>query len=70
MKLDGKPIHDPLQLTREIGVRQPGADVAPDVIRDHNHRNITVRLTERPDEREVASRSKRLPLPFGRRPER
>jgi S1-C subfamily serine protease len=70
VKVDGKPIRDPVHLTREIGVRQPGADVTLDVIRDRNHRNIIVKLTERPDEREVASRSKRAPLPFGRRPER
>ena len=70
VKLDGKPIHDSLQLTRDIGARQPGADVILDAVRDHKHREIKLKLTERPDEREVAARSRRMPGRSGRRPER
>jgi len=55
--INGKPVNDNNQLTRDVGVLPPQSTVKLDVIRDGKQRNVDVKLAERPDEREEGGRS-------------
>jgi serine protease Do len=55
--LNGKPVSDNNQLTRDVGVVPPGTPVKLEVIRDGKEKTFTVALAPRPDETEVASRA-------------
>jgi serine protease Do len=55
--LNGKPISDNNQLTRDVGVIPPGQTVKLDVIRDAKERSLQVKLAPRPDETESGGRS-------------
>ena len=50
--LNGKPVNDNSQLTRDVGVIPPGNTVKLEVIREGKPRTVEVKLAERPDERE------------------
>jgi len=52
--LNGKPVMDNNQLTRDVGVVPPGQTVHLDIVRDGKQRTIDVKLAPRPDETEVA----------------
>jgi serine protease Do len=52
--LNGKPVMDNNQLTRDVGVVPPGNIVHLDIVRDGKQRTIDVELAPRPDETEVA----------------
>ena len=54
--LNGKPVNDNNQLTRDVGVVPPGQTVKLDVIRDGKEKSFSVKLAPRPDEQETASR--------------
>ena len=54
--LNGKPVSDNNQLTRDVGVVQPGQSVKLDVIRDGKEKSFTARLDPRPDETEQGGR--------------
>jgi len=55
--LNGKPVNDNSQLTRDVGVIPPGNSVKLDVVRDGKQKTIAVKLAPRPDETEPASKS-------------
>jgi len=55
--LNGKPVNDNSQLTRDVGVIPPGNTVKLDVVREGRPRTVEVKLAERPDEREQAGRT-------------
>jgi serine protease Do len=55
--LNGKPVMDNNQLTRDVGVVPPGQPVHLDIVRDGKQRTIDVKLAPRPDETEVAVKS-------------
>jgi serine protease Do len=55
--LNGKPVNDNNQLTRDVGVIPPGSHVKLDVVREGKQRTVDVKLAERPDEKEQAARS-------------
>src|SRR6266446_4441675 len=55
--LNGKPVNDNNQLTRDVGVLPPGSTVKLDVVRDGKQRNVDVKLAERPDEKDDGGRS-------------
>jgi serine protease Do len=55
--LNGKPVNDNSQLTRDVGVIPPGNTVKLDVVREGRSRTVDVKLTERPDEREPSGRT-------------
>ena len=55
--LNGKPVTDANQLTRDVGAIPPGQSVKLEVIRDGKPRQIEVKLAERPDETETTSRA-------------
>ena len=55
--LNGKPVQDNNQLTRDVGVIPPGQTVRLDVVRDGRQRSFDVRLAPRPDETEAIGRS-------------
>ena len=57
--LNGKPVNDNSQLTRDVGVIPPGNTVKLDVVRDGKPRTVEVKLAERPDEQEVGARSQK-----------
>jgi len=54
--VNGKPVADNNQLTRDVGAIPPGQGVKLEVVRDGKPRQVEVKLAERPDEVEVASR--------------
>ena len=56
--LNGKPISDNNQLTRDVGVVPPGQTVKLDVVRDGKQRAFDVKLVARPDETEGGGRSR------------
>jgi serine protease Do len=55
--LNGKPVNDNNQLTRDVGVIPPGNSVKLDVVREGRPRMLEVRLAERPDEKEPGGRA-------------
>src|SRR5438105_5352292 len=55
--LNGKPVNDNSQLTRDVGVIPPGNTVKLDVVREGRSRTVDVRLAERPDERDPSGRT-------------
>ncbi|HEY4883192.1 MAG TPA: Do family serine endopeptidase [Myxococcales bacterium] len=55
--LNGKPVSDNSQLTRDVGVIPPGTTVKLDVVREGKQRTIEVKLAERPDEKEQGGRT-------------
>src|SRR4051812_23713502 len=56
--INGKPVNDNNQLTRDVGVIPPGQVVRLDVIRDGRQRTIEAKLDPRPDETEQSGTSK------------
>jgi len=54
--LNGKPVSDNNQLTRDVGAIPPGQNVKLDVVHDGKTRQVDVKLAERPDEIEQSSR--------------
>ena len=48
--LNGKPVTDANQLTRDVGAIPPGQTVRLDVVHDGKVQKVEVKLTERPDE--------------------
>jgi serine protease Do len=54
--LNGKPVNDNNQLTRDVGVIPPGNTVKLDVVREGKQRTVEVKLAERPDEQEPGQR--------------
>ena len=57
VSLNGKPVTDANQLTRDVGAIPPGQTVKLEVIRDGKARQVEVKLAERPDETETTSRA-------------
>jgi serine protease Do len=55
--LNGKPVQDNNQLTRDVGVIPPGQQVHLDVVREGKQRTVTAKLGPRPDETEQGGRS-------------
>ncbi len=55
--LNGRPVTDANQLTRDVGAIPPGQTVHLEVARDGKTRQIEVKLAERPDERETTARA-------------
>jgi len=55
--LNGRPVTDANQLTRDVGAIPPGQTVRLEVARDGKTRQIEVKLAERPDERETTARA-------------
>ena len=55
--LNGKPINDNNQLTRDVGVVPPGTAIKLDVTRDGKQRSFDVKLAPRPDETEPVAKS-------------
>jgi serine protease Do len=55
--LNGKPVNDNSQLTRDVGVIPPGNNVKLEVVREGRPRTVEVKLAERPDEREQTGRT-------------
>jgi serine protease Do len=55
--LNGRPVNDNNQLTRDVGVIPPGQTVHLDVVREGKPRTINVKLAPRPDETETAGRN-------------
>src|SRR5262249_22276369 len=55
--LNGRPVNDSNQLTRDVGVIPPGSTVKLDVVRDGRQRTVDAKLAERPDEQEPGVRS-------------
>jgi serine protease Do len=55
--LNGKPVNDNSQLTRDVGVIPPGNVVKLDLVREGRPRTVEVKLAERPDEREQTGRT-------------
>jgi serine protease Do len=55
--LNGKPVNDNSQLTRDVGVIPPGNNVKLEVVREGRPRSVDVKLAERPDEREPSGRT-------------
>jgi serine protease Do len=58
--LNGKPVNDNAQLTRDVGVIPPGNNVKLEVVRDGRPRTVDVKLAERPDEQEQGGRAPKL----------
>jgi serine protease Do len=56
--LNGRPVNDNNQLTRDVGAIQPGQTVKLDVFREGKDRTVEVKLGDRPDEVEVAQRGR------------
>src|SRR5262249_41766243 len=50
--LNGKPVNDNNQLTRDVGVIPPGSTVKLEVVREGKQRTVEAKLAERPDEQE------------------
>jgi serine protease Do len=57
--LNGKPVTDNNQLTRDVGVIPPGNSVKLEVIREGKSRTVEAKLAERPDEQEPTGRSQK-----------
>ena len=55
--LNGKPVNDNSQLTRDVGVIPPGNSVKLEIVRDGKARTVEARLAERPDEQEQGGRT-------------
>ena len=55
--INGRPINDNNQLTRDVGVIPPGQTVHLDVVREGKPRTINVKLAPRPDEGEQVGRN-------------
>jgi serine protease Do len=55
--LNGKPVADNNQLTRDVGVVPPGQKITLEVVRDGKKRNVEVTLAPRPDETEQGSKT-------------
>jgi serine protease Do len=55
--LNGRPVSDNNQLTRDVGAIPPGQTVKLDVFREGKPRTIEVKLADRPDEVEVSQRN-------------
>jgi serine protease Do len=55
--LNGKPVADNNQLTRDVGVVPPGQSVQLQVVRDGKEKTVAVKLAPRPDEQEQAGKS-------------
>jgi serine protease Do len=55
--LNGKPVSDNSQLTRDVGVIPPGSTVKLDVVREGKQRTVEVKLAERPDEKDQGGRT-------------
>ena len=55
--LNGKPVADNNQLTRDVGVVPPGQTVKLDVVRDGKERSFQAKLAPRPDETDQGGRS-------------
>ncbi|MFN2548462.1 MAG: Do family serine endopeptidase [Myxococcales bacterium] len=55
--LNGKPVADNNQLTRDVGVVPPGQSVRLDVIRDGREKSFQAKLAPRPDETDQGGRS-------------
>jgi serine protease Do len=55
--LNGKPVLDNNQLTRDVGVVPPGQAVKLDIIHEGKEKSVSVKLATRPDESEQAPRS-------------
>ena len=55
--INGRPVADDNQLTRDVGAVPPGGTVKLDVLRDGKQRGIDVQLTPRPDETEEGGKS-------------
>jgi serine protease Do len=55
--LNGKPVSDNSQLTRDVGVIPPGSTVKLDIVREGKQRTVEVKLAERPDEKEQGGRT-------------
>jgi len=55
--LNGRPVSDNNQLTRDVGAIAPGQNVRLDVVRDSKPRAIDVKLAPRPDEGDTGGRS-------------
>jgi serine protease Do len=55
--LNGKPVSDNSQLTRDVGVIPPGSAVKLDIVREGKQRTVEVKLAERPDEKEQGGRT-------------
>jgi serine protease Do len=54
--MNGKSVSDNNQLTRDVGVVQPGQSVKLDVMREGKQRSFDVKLAPRPDETEQTGR--------------
>jgi serine protease Do len=55
--INGKPVQDNNQLTRDVGVIPPGKSVQLDVMREGRQRSVEARLAPRPDETDQGGRS-------------
>jgi serine protease Do len=55
--LNGKPVNDNNQLTRDVGVIPPGNTVKLEVVREGKSRVVEAKLAERPDEQEPSGRT-------------
>ena len=55
--LNGKQVSDNNQLTRDVGVVQPGQKISLEVVRDGKQRPVDVTLAPRPDETDQGGRS-------------
>ncbi|HTO99422.1 MAG TPA: Do family serine endopeptidase [Myxococcales bacterium] len=55
--LNGKPVSDNSQLTRDVGVIPPGNTVKLEVMREGKSRTVEAKLAERPDEQESSGRT-------------
>jgi serine protease Do len=53
--INGRPVADNNQLTRDVGAVQPGSNVKLDVVREGKQRTIDVKVAPRPDEKEELS---------------
>jgi serine protease Do len=57
VSLNGKPVTDANQLTRDVGAIPPGQTVKLEIVRDGKQRQVEVKLGERPDEKETTARA-------------
>jgi serine protease Do len=57
VSLNGKPVTDANQLTRDVGAIAPEQTVKLEIVRDGKARQVEVKLGERPDETETTSRA-------------
>src|SRR5437870_9253745 len=55
--LNGRPVNDNNQLTRDVGVIPPGSSVKLDLVREGRQRTVEAKLAERPDEQEQGART-------------